>query len=67
MFFAKYITPEQAIEMGDTRSLKELRRLASSNGNCEVCEQPIWKFGGTGMCFSCTTGEADSSEDYELQ
>lgn len=37
---------------------------------CINCGRPIWAIGsgmtGTDMCFSCTTGEADSSEDYEV-
>ena len=32
---------------------------------------PIWAAGsaitGTNMCFTCTTGEADDSEDYEIE
>jgi len=62
-----YITPERAKEIGDTRSLKELRKLAATDGQCEVCDAPIWKFAGTGMCFTCTTGESDASDDYELR
>lgn len=37
---------------------------------CINCGQPIWAIGsaltGSNMCFSCITGEADDSEDYEL-
>lgn len=64
--YAGFITPEQAQAKGDSRSLEELRRLAKTEGTCEVCDEPIWKLGGCGLCFSCTTGEADASEDYEL-
>ena len=36
-----------------------------------ICGAPIWAAGsaitGTKMCFSCTTGEADDSEDYEIE
>jgi hypothetical protein len=65
MDFAEYITPEQAIEKGDERSLGELRAVAKSNRKCH-CGQPVWRYGGCGMCFPCTTGESDPSEDYEL-
>ena len=39
---------------------------------CDVCEQvPIWAavdaLMETGMCFHCTTGESDNSEDYEFE
>ena len=37
---------------------------------CVICGQPIWAAGsaitGTNMCFTCTTGETDDSEDYEI-
>ena len=47
--------------------LKTLRRLARVRGKCEVCgKNDIWRYGGTGMCFPCTTGETDGSHDYEL-
>jgi len=36
-----------------------------------ICGAPIWAVGsaitGTNMCFTCTTGEADDSEDYEIE
>ena len=64
--FGGYITPEKAVAQGDTRSLEELRELARSRGECIVCGEPIWKFAGCDMCFPCTTGEADASEDYEI-
>lgn len=71
--FAEYITPEKAkeledkIEGGRREPLSYYKSLSRSSGMCEICEtMPIWKFAGTGMCFSCTTGEADASGDYEL-
>lgn len=41
--------------------------LAQQQGPCENCGDPIWRYGGTGLCFTCTTGEADASDDYELE
>lgn len=36
-----------------------------------ICGAPIWAAGsaitGINMCFTCTTGEADDSEDYEIE
>ena len=65
--FGRYITPEQAKASGDTRSLKELRKLARrSVRTCCNCDEEVWRYGGTDMCFSCTTGEADASGDFEL-
>jgi uncharacterized Zn finger protein (UPF0148 family) len=56
--------------LGDSRSLKELIEVSKMTENkCDVCGMPIWRYGHgneTGLCFTCTTGEADSSEDYEL-
>jgi len=37
---------------------------------CNICKQPIWAIGsaivGWNGCFTCITGEADESEDYEI-
>ncbi len=66
--FGAYITPKQAKEeYGDSRSLKELTALANrKDRTCCNCDEKQWKYAGCGMCFSCTTGEADASEDMEL-
>jgi len=64
-----YITPEEAarkeIISGKTH-VKYYQKLANKKGVCSNCDSPIWKLADTGMCFSCTTGEADPSDDYEL-
>lgn len=62
-----YVTPEEAKAFGDERSLTELKYLASLHQNCSACGSPAWKYAGSGLCFSCTTGESDASNDYELQ
>lgn len=64
--YGGFITPEQAKERGDSRSINELRQLAQSDATCAVCDEKAWKHGGTGLCFSCTTGESDASDDLEL-
>jgi len=66
--FKEYITPEQAKEKGDKRPLAELKKLAKMKpSKCLSCEmEDEWKYAGCGLCFSCTTGEADASGDYEL-
>lgn len=65
--FAEYITPEKAYEirLDDHASLADYRKMAADTSRCQ-CGEPVWRFGGQGLCFSCTTGEADASEDYEL-
>jgi hypothetical protein len=64
-----YITPEEAASIeahsGKT-DVAYYRKLVASGGVCENCDNPVWRFAGTGLCFTCTTGESDSSEDYEL-
>jgi hypothetical protein len=68
MIYGGYITPEEAIKGGDTRTLEELRaaQKISKKAKCLVCGQPVWRYGVGDMCFPCTTGESDASEDYEL-
>lgn len=61
-----YITPSEAIALGDGRSLDELAELSVSEGTCEACGAPAWRYAGNGLCFPCTTGSADASGDYEL-
>jgi len=52
---------------GQSHTREELHRMARTTGKCEVCGSlPIWRLAQTGMCFPCTTGESDASEDYEL-
>jgi len=64
--FGQYLTPEQAAEMSNT-PLEELRAAAAApEQTCMNCDEPVWRLAGCGLCFSCTTGEADASDDYEL-
>jgi hypothetical protein len=64
--FAGFLSPEWAKVLGDTRNVEELRQLAKMNGPCRQCGEPLWRYAGSGLCFSCTTGEDDASEDYEI-
>lgn len=51
----------------DTRTLEDLIQCSRNNAKCESCNKArVWKLADCGLCFSCTTGELDSSEDYEL-
>lgn len=66
--FGAYRPAEEIKAAGDSRSLAELQALARTKARqCEVCDELEWKLGGCGLCFSCTTGEADASEDMEIQ
>ena len=60
-------------DMNKNDLIKALRHTLEGKKNgakCIVCGSPIWAAGsaitGTHMCFSCTTLEADDSEDYEI-
>ncbi|MEK3885331.1 hypothetical protein [Paenibacillus sp. PL2-23] len=53
--------------------LKKLRLAvtAKHEGTCCIqCAEPIWAVGtaiaGWNVCFTCLTGEADDSKDYEV-
>ena len=52
-------------------SLREALEAKKNGAKCMVCGSPIWAAGsavtGSYMCFSCTTLEADDSEDYEVE
>ena len=68
--FTHYLTPEEAFRKDVVKgtALKEYQRLSNVKGKCFICEvEDIWKLADTDMCFSCTTGEADASGDYELK
>ncbi len=52
------------------KTLKETLAAKKNGAKCMICGAPIWAAGsaitGSYMCFTCTTGEADDSEDYEI-
>ena len=51
----------------DVCTLEELIIRSRNNSKCEQCgERPVWKLADCDLCFTCTTGETDSSRDYEL-
>lgn len=55
-----------------TAACHEMLQLKRSGKTCMNCgTAPIWAAGsaitGTPMCFTCMTGEADDSEDYEVE
>lgn len=53
------------------KTLKETLKAKQNGTKCIICGAPIWAAGsaitGTYMCFTCMTGKADNSEDYEIQ
>jgi len=66
--FGTYYTPEEYYEIDRQWTLEELRSKANMEGSCETCEtEEVWRLVDTGMCFTCTTGESDASDDIELK
>lgn len=68
--FYKFLTPEELISIHPEveGTLEELTDIANQPETiCPVCKTDVvWRYGQSGLCFTCTTGEADASEDYEL-
>jgi hypothetical protein len=70
-----YVTVDQVLEIQERHPLngarkeprQELERMSRNSSICENCDLPVWRFGDTGMCFPCTAGESDASNDYELE
>lgn len=72
--FGEFISPEKAAWLYNKLNPKAPRTVvfyherAKSRALCQACgQEPAWRFAGTGLCFSCTTGESDASNDYELK
>ena len=53
------------------RDLEDTLKAKRDGAVCMLCGAPIWAAGsaitGTYLCFTCTTGEADDSDDYEIE
>jgi hypothetical protein len=67
--FAEWLTPKQAFDKHNhipPISLAEFEAMAKNNGPCMNCGEHVWRYGDCGLCFTCTTGEADASDDFEV-
>ena len=65
--FAEWITTfERLQEIDETITEEEFNQMVKDNRKCCVCGQHVWRYVHIGMCFTCTTGEADASGDYEV-
>jgi hypothetical protein len=69
----KMISVADYVALGPPKNLKVLIRRtinlldqSRDTRTCCSCDNPVWRLAGTGMCYPCTTGHADASEDYEL-
>ncbi|MBU1092578.1 hypothetical protein KJ836_02835 [Patescibacteria group bacterium] len=62
-----FITPEEVIRIDKSHTLEEFKKMANAKPiKCQCGQEDIWKYGECGLCFSCTTGESDASDDYEI-
>ena len=52
------------------KTLNETLTAKKNGAKCIICGAPIWAAGsaitGSNLCFTCTTGEANDSDDYEI-
>lgn len=68
--FGEYVTVDQVLEMekyDPAHTREELEAQARDNSMCQCGQSHVWRYGGCDLCFTCTTGEADASDDYELE
>ena len=66
-----FITPEEYRERALAQGLEPaplavLKRRAARNQACQNCGAHAWRLVNIGLCFTCTTGESDASDDYEI-
>ena len=51
--------------------LNEIAKAKKDGAVCNQCKQPIWAIGSAIVdwngCFTCISGEADNSDDYEIE
>ena len=64
----RYLKTFEAAKAVDARITEEdFNRMANDRRRCYSCRRrPAWRYAETGLCFTCTTGESDSSNDYEI-
>lgn len=70
-YIKRHLESNPGDKPGEVRAAREEAVKAKQTGAvCDVCGQPIWAIGsafsGIHRCFTCITGEADNSEDLEI-
>lgn len=64
--FGKYLkTYKQALVYKPNLTESAFNKMRADKRKC-VCGRKAWKWAQTGLCFSCTTGHSDASEDIEV-
>ena len=68
-YVQKHLATNPGVDRGDlVRRLRSALASARAGARCE-CGAPIWVIGSAeaGLsCFTCITGEADASADFEI-
>lgn len=63
-------TNRQEKNNGIRESLDATVESKQNGAKCHICGQPIWAIGtaivGWNGCFTCISGEAYNSDDYEI-
>jgi len=64
-----FITPEEYHRKYPKEStLEKLKKMQKRKAKvCQKCDELEWKMAECGMCFTCTTGESNANEDYEIK
>ena len=69
-FVKKHMKSNPGEKAADLRAALKEAVKRKRNGAACFCGRPIWaiRYAITGeeQCFTCTTGESDSSDDYEI-
>jgi len=69
-YVQKHLAANPGVERADlVQRLRTALDAARAGARC-ACGEPIWVLGSAEAgrsCFSCTTGEADPSGDYEIE
>lgn len=68
----KYVKSNPEEDLDDVKKrLKSAAERKKEGATCAQCGSEIWAVGsalsGFDMCFTCITGENDSSNDYEVE
>jgi hypothetical protein len=71
-FIKDYLKNNPGESKKDIReALTAAAKAKRSGEKCMICGEPIWAIGtaivGWNGCFSCISGEADDSEDFEIE
>lgn len=66
--YKKFLTVDEALSLRIRTDVgrEQLEQLAKDERPCMSCGLHVWRFAGCELCFTCTTGESDPSDDYEI-